>query len=337
MKKVLAIRTTDRDYAEKLADNLGKSDGNIFETLVFTDEKAYSDYVEQNRIDVLLCDETLMGPTDKGIKPGLICRFSENCLVNDTITEDTPIFKYQSSENIMKEIMIRYRMKMKTDDRVYTEKLSNRNIFCVTSPQGGSGCSTYALALAKFFSQKGKTLFMSFDPFFLLPEVGKNPNEMNMTDVIYHMKEAKSLLVDFITSISFKSGNLECINGVSHWFDLYDLSPECMNALLDEVCNRSEYENIIFDVGIIGAASMEIYLSSKKIYVTLNEEKSGKKKYNEWRRQLTYGGYAELFDRISEVKVPEDEILKGEYDYDTLLSGALGKYIEERECIKYHR
>ena len=59
MKKVLAIRTTDRDYAEKLADNLGKSDGNIFEILVFTDEKAYSDYIRQNRIDVLLCDEEL--------------------------------------------------------------------------------------------------------------------------------------------------------------------------------------------------------------------------------------------------------------------------------------
>ena len=55
-----------------------------------------------------------------------------------------------------------------------------------------------------------------------------------------------------------------------------------------------------------------------------------RKKLKEWKRQLIYCGKGDLLDKTVEFCVPEDELLKGDYGFEELLSGRLGKYIEER-------
>ena len=48
MKRIMAIRTEDREYAEELAKNLNRSDEVIFQILIFTEKNAYEDYIKEN-------------------------------------------------------------------------------------------------------------------------------------------------------------------------------------------------------------------------------------------------------------------------------------------------
>ena len=330
MKRIMAIRTEDREYAEELAKNLNRREDVIFQILIFTDKNAYDDYKKENRIDVLLCDETLLVECENESNATVVCGLSEINTANDTAGQTNIIFKYQSSDDIMKEIMKRFNASQKTDIKTAGTAVKSNKIYCICSPVGGSFSSTFALALAVYLAEKERTLFVSFDPFFTLPGKEKNPAQKDLTDIIFYLNGMQPCLMDFIKGMTIKKGNLECINGVSHWFDLYDMSPENMHDLVENLCKDPAYDSVVFDVGIIGAASMEVLLSAQKIFTPYKESIGSRKKLKEWKRQLTYCGKGDLLDKTMEICVPEDELLKGDYSFDMLLSGRLGKYIEER-------
>ena len=330
MKRIMAIRTEDREYAEELAKNLNRSDEVIFQILIFTEKNAYEDYIKENRIDVLLCDEAFLDECRKDSSATVICGLSETSIANEVSEQSNLIFKYQSSDDIMKEIMKRFNLALKTDIKTGNTSVRSKNVFCVCSPVGGSYSSTFALALAAYLAKKEHTLFISFDPFFTLPGEEKNPAGKDLTDVIFYLNGMQPHLMEFLKRFTIKKGNLDCINGVSHWFDLYDMSPENMHDLVENVCGDGAYDSVVFDVGIIGAASMEVLIAAGKIFTPYTEGAGSRKKLKEWKRQLIYCGKGDLLDKTVEFSLPDDEILKGDYGFDTILSGRLGKYIEER-------
>jgi hypothetical protein len=330
MKRIMAIRTEDREYAEELAKNLNRSDEVIFQILIFTEKNAYEDYIKENRIDVLLCDEAFLPECEKDAAATVICGLSETSSANEVAEQKNIIFKYQSSDDIMKEIMKRFNASLKTDNKTGDTGVRSKKIFCVCSPVGGSFSSTFALALAAYLAQKEHTLFISFDPFFTLPGEEKNPAGKDLTDIIFYLNGMQPYLMEFLKGLTLKKGGLECINGVSHWFDLYDMSPENMHELIENVCGDGTYDSVVFDVGIIGAASMEVLLAAGKIFTPFKDGAGSRKKLKEWKRQLIYCGKGDLLDKTVEFCVPEDELLKGDYGFEELLSGRLGKYIEER-------
>ena len=145
MKRIMAIRTEDREYAEELAKNLNRSDEVIFQILIFTEKNAYEDYIKENRIDVLLCDEAFLPECEKDAAATVICGLSETSSANEVAEQKNIIFKYQSSDDIMKEIMKRFNASLKTDDKTGNPGVRSKKIFCVCSPVGGSFSSKLCL------------------------------------------------------------------------------------------------------------------------------------------------------------------------------------------------
>jgi len=330
MKRIMAIRTEDRQYAEELAKSLNRNEDVIFQVLVFTEEAAYRDYICNNKIDVMLCDEEYVTECEKDLPSAVVCGLSEVNMANDSSAMGNIIFKYQSSEDIMKAIMQRFNASLKVDVNLGKSAVKNKKLYCIISPVGGSYSSTFALALAAYCAGNARTLFISFDPFFTLPGEEKNPAGKDLTDVIFYLNGMQPQLMDFIKGFTVKKGNLECINGVSHWFDLYDMSPENMHNLVEEVCSDSSYDCIVMDVGIIGAASMELLLAADRIFTPVIDTCGSLKKIREWKRQIKFCGKGDLLDKTMEIRIPEDETLRGDYSFESLLNGRLGKYLEER-------
>ena len=55
MKRVLAIRTVDRDFGEQLAKKFNGNQDFYFETYVFSEADAFISFAKTNIINVLLC------------------------------------------------------------------------------------------------------------------------------------------------------------------------------------------------------------------------------------------------------------------------------------------
>lgn len=341
MKRILAIRSNADDYAEELAKSFNRKGDGIFHSLVFTDEQSYRDFEECNRVDVLLCDENLLNTENVGnFRAENICALTEMGVAFEGFydgkgNEIPGIFKYQAADNIMKEILQHYNRRQET--AIERKNVNIHKIYAITAPYGGVYASTFALALAYYHSLGEKTLFVSFDPFFQLPDEKKDSKDRNLTDIIYYLEQGQKNVLPHLRSLIRRSGALECVSGVSHWFDLYQMRPSHMSCLLDELNRSDSYETVVFDVGIIGTASMEVFLASDIIYVPLGHDRSSELKLAEWKRQIMFCGQAQLLDKTKEIKLPFDESLEKGYSYDTLLKGRLGRAIEEMEGMQYIR
>ena len=333
MKRILAIRSGEPEYAEGLARQFNRRPDGIFHTLVFTDEEAYRVFSESNRVDVLLCDEELLSG-NATYRADNICRLTTMGVAFETEPVRYPgIFKYQSAENIMNEILKNFNQRQEAVERGGV----GHRIFCVSAPAGGAYASTFALALAYYHSRGEKTLFISFDPFFQLPGEEKDSKDRNLTDIIYYLDQGQENIIPHIKSLTRKFGDLDCVSGASHWFDLYDMKPQYMNSLLEALAGCDCYDTVVFDTGNIGAASMEIYLSSDRILVPVKNDMSCIRKIDEWKRQIVFCGQAQIIDKIEEIRIPTDELLEKGYGFDTLLRGRVGRFIEEMEGMQYIR
>lgn len=340
MERILVILSEEQEYARELALYLGSRADFIFRPVVFHDLEAYRRFATDNHIDMLLCDEEFVRSVDTELTADYICVLSELGMVGEEDGYST-IFKYQSSQDILKALIEAYG-KRKKNVEGGTAPTGSR-IISVFSPIGGARSSTYALALSEYYARGGRTLFISFDPFFMLPGDVKNPKDKNLSDLLYYLDIAskgtgvRMSIPGMIEKISSQRGNLNYMTGAAHWFDIMDASTEAVHELLEALSGSSKYETVVFDLGMVGTFCLEILVASSYIYVPIYKGGNYNATVQEWRRQIEFGGEAELLEKVHEVEIPYDELLDGPYRFDQLLQGKLGKFIEEKEGCGYIR
>ena len=341
MKRVLAIRTVDRDFGEQLAKKFNGNQDFYFETYVFSEADAFISFAKTNIINVLLCDEELMDSDSEPRNAELVIHFSEISIAGE-MTASRSIFKYQAPEGIMREILSLYKEFGTIRVSENSPKMLTKRVCCVCSPVGGAYGSTFALALAYKYAQSDRSLFISFDPFFMLPGTSKDPKEKNISDLssyIGTMLDPKTegdgriieLTREYMDLCTIKMGNLELLNGCAHWVDICDLDVKRMHFFLESICNTGYYRYVVFDAGVFGASCMQILLVADSILVPYKDTPLGRKNLKEWERQIDFSGNRALLDKTKELIIPFDEGLKGEYGYEDLLKGTLGRFISEND------
>lgn len=334
MKRILAVRSDEAEYAEELSKSFNRKTDGIFHSLAFSDEQAFWEYSKNNHIDMLLCDEAFMKDGRIPYNADNVCILTELGVAFEN-DKYPGIFKYQSAEAIMSEILRHYSRRQELTKA--RPEATGCSIFSVVSPAGGCHSSSFALALAMYHSLGEKTLFISFDPFFSLPEEHKDGSDLNVSDIIYYLEQGQINVLSHIKKLTRKIGKLECVSGASCWFDICEMKPAHMDKLLTELMRVEAYETVIFDVGIIGAAAMDIFLASDTVFVPVGRTAADLQKLNEMKRQIRFCGQSQIIDKMKEISVPRDEILETGYKYDTLLKGRVGHFIEEMEGMQYIR
>ena len=101
----LAIYDSESDYANHLMDYLKRNQKNLLQIHVFTNLQSLKEHIEENFIQMLLINENL--PLDEVNMDNIknICLLSEENAVS-TNNIYPVIYKYQSAEIIMKELLL---------------------------------------------------------------------------------------------------------------------------------------------------------------------------------------------------------------------------------------
>ena len=339
MERILALLADGTDYSAELASYFKTRKDFIFKPVLFNDISELNKFSKEFTVDMLLCDE--VNENDIPASFDNVCFLCEDSEVMETSEIEAArwhrIFKYQSSEMIIRDIVEYYKRKQQKTAKELKAVIARKRIVCVCSPTGGSYASTFALALADYYSLGGKTLFISFDPFFEYPGEEKSRADKNLTDLMYYMEVTYSGLDEFVSRMAVHKGSLDYVSGVSHWFDISDMPRGKMRALIESLNNSDKYENIVFDLRITGDAGIELMAGSKCIYLTKRYGARGSKAVEEWKRQIRFANFESILDKTKEIEVPYDELLVGEYSFEVLLKGHLGQFIEEMEGLKYSR
>ena len=339
LERILALLADGTDYTAELASYFKTRKDFFFKPVLFNDINELNRFSKEFTVDLLLCDE--VNENDIPSSYDNVCFLCEDSEVMEAADTEAArwhrIFKYQSSEKIIRDIVEYYKRKQQKTAEELKAVVAKKRIVSVCSPVGGSYASTFALALAGYYSIGGKTLFISFDPFFQYPGEDKNRADKNLTDLIYYMEVSVSGLDEFVSRMAVRRGSLDYVSGVSHWFDISDMSRTKMRALMESLNNTDRYENIVFDLRITGDAGIELLAGSKNIYVTKKPGAQAARAVEEWKRQIRFANFENILEKTREIEVPYDELLAGEYSFEVLLKGHLGQFIEEMEGLRYSR
>ncbi len=328
MEKVIALLSEDELYCVRLKDYLNTKEGFGFRTVSFSTETGLKAYMENNRVEILLCDEDLVRDGIAG-RCGLdhVYALSEYTYLDEG-SGVRAVFKYHSGREIAEDIVRFYE---EEGGRVETRGLvKGHGLVAVCSPEGGCFKSTFAFSYALRCSRERKTLFVSFDPFLTLIEKGNAEDAQGLSDIVYYMAENEAKLAEKIKSVVRHVDRLDYIGGVAHWYDVFDFNLGRMRSFIETVSTALGYEIVVIDVGEFDVSSMEILMASDIIYVPGSRKGVVSDRYEEWCRQIRFISGDAVLDKVKRIEVPFDDALTHKSQgYERFVSGRLGQFVEE--------
>ena len=325
--KTLAILDYEKEYVNRLMQYMNQKRNFDFQVIAFTEEEKLKSYETDHTIDILLCSEDIAEISASEYKARQLFVLSDYNFVREGAKYPS-IFKYQSADEIITEILYHF---SKNNEEVRFFKSGSTDVIGICSASGGCYKSTFALAAALHHAKTKNTLFVSFDPFYSIPELPREELKDSLSDILYYLKQSNGSLTAKIKSVIRKLHNLDVICGVAHWIDLYDFTMDEAKNFLVEIMEHMSYQTIVIDIGYFGVNAMELMAGCSSIYVPVREHDFlNRAKEMEWKRQISFIGGEHLFERFHEIQIPYDSRLDGkDYKIEDLEEGVLGDYISQ--------
>lgn len=240
---------SDKDYLDSLAAYLRSSSGGGFQTVAFSTEEAFRQYLQaqDGQQEIFLVGpgfcEMVKGRSQS---PVVLLSPLRSC---QSIEEEDRIFKYQSGEVIARELHRRISGEQQGKD-VLRFGRRTRTI-AVYSPLGGSGKTAVALGASIISSWAGKKVFyLNLESLSSTRGFLTGDRQEGLSHVLYYIKEAKGNLArklerakssDPLYKIDFYLPPVSA-------FDLTEGMAAQVRALLDSLRNSRQYDLIIADL-----------------------------------------------------------------------------------------
>lgn len=299
MSEVLAVLDKDQEYLEQLVNYIKQKKNFNFIVVAFTDITPYLEYEETNKVAILLYNNNY-----NDLVIGCSAKQKLALVETKAIKEENKvnIYKYQSVELLMKEILRHYEGSQGMNIR---EALSNDLHVIGIAAFTGEISSNYVGALLAYeYGKSKRTLFLSLDPFHSKKVLGIREDSEGVSDLIYYVKQKNSNLSLKIASLINKIETFDYIIGFSHWNDLFELQEEEVKHILNTIRNHLNYEVLIVEMGSMNHFSIALMEECNCIYQTLQKGEIYREKDREFRRQVILKKDEIFANKIKSVLIP---------------------------------
>lgn len=322
----LGILDYETNYAANLMDYLNRREDFGFEVCMFTGMESLEEFIIEERLEILLIGERFPVENLEGRNIQNIFVLSEgNCVKEETTYQ--PIYKFQSMDTMVKDIMVNFAGKgggLRQEPVIINP--GQVEFISVVSPKGGSGKTTFSIALGQACGKSERVLYLNFEP--IGSSIGLKEDKSSMSDLIYFMKQKKRGIILAIQSMGEKIGGVDCITSVTHFDDLFAIEKEDIDYLMEELIKSQIYRKVIFDIGYLDEITLSILERCNAVYVTHLQKDCYMDKSRAFERIFKYEEKESLHRRMKEVNLPKDHLISsGDYTLGSLLEGELGKFI----------
>lgn len=249
MKIKIAILENDKLYLERLMLHFSKYYADKLEVYTYSQPESLAADIGNVHFEVLLAAEQFgkkLPELPENL--GLIYLVEQNDI--EKIEDVSVVGKYQKPEQIYRQILGIYSMKM---DKKFSKKNAGNmscHLYMVTSPAGGSGTSTIAVALAKYLAQNGKkVLYFSLEKNGVSDLFFDTTGQTGFSEIIYLLKSRKANIALRAESIVQHDGSgVYYFEQCRNILDMEELNKEDIINLVNEICMLSDYEYVVIDM-----------------------------------------------------------------------------------------
>lgn len=303
--KVLAVCDAEKQYAIKLMEAFCEKKNSGFQVHAFSDVVELEQFAAQTRIEILLITGRLMSESLHHFDIGTIILLSDGEIYEE-FSDYESIYKYQSADHILKEVLCYYAEYAKPVTGMYCGK-KEFEVHGVYSPVGRCGKSTLAKALAGNYGKNKKTLLLDLQSFGACQEQLGEEEIWDLSDIIYFLRQGKKSFLYKLGSIVQARNNYDYILPMKTPADLRSVTLAEWTELLEKLSTDSDYQIIVMDFGNDICGLFQLLSQCTKIYIPMLSDADSKRKIRNFEWILKDENFEKVMEGMHKIILPAED------------------------------
>lgn len=327
-KGVLAIYDLDADYANCLLEYISDRQGIPFKTIAFTEKEELLKYTSESYVDILLISASEMEDRIAQQNIGKIILLSAGNIFSEYIGYSS-IYKYQSTENIIREVIDCY-VDVHKDNGIISISRGNTDIIGVYSPLGRIGKTTFALTLGQVLAVDYSVLYINMEEFSAFDKIFEKNYPGDLSDLMYFYKQNPEVIPIKLQAIVNNIHGMDYVPPLLYSTDLRNINTEEWVNLIQKIASTGTYDKIILDLGSVVKDVFQILNICSSIYMPIDDDRISLMKIAAYEEYLLNCQLEELINRTVKIKIPKVESKAWDEDYFAQqLWGTIGDFVRK--------
>lgn len=324
----MAVCDLEADYAFSLMEYLNDNNRIPFQIQAFSSPESLCSYREKNLIEVLLISGQAMKEEVRGLGIRNIIMLSEGESLPGML-EYPSVFKYQSSENIIREVMGYYTEEScRQDDSGKCEKRAT--MIGIYSPVKRTLKTSFALTLGQILAKDKAALYINLEEYSGLSSLLNKEFQNDLSDLMYFVKQGNKNIVQKVAGMVQTLNNLDYLPPAVSPEDLRSITKDEWKRFFEEIGTRSTYERIVIDFGDTADGLFSLLSECQRIYMPVREDAVSAAKIEQYESLMKQTGSEKILDCTRKIKLPyHNSFGLREYYVEQLMWGELGDYVRE--------
>ncbi len=296
--KNLVICDPEEGYALALANYVMHRKELSLQVQVCSSIKSILSLAEEDAVDFLFLSDTFSAEERETITAGQLFLLTEKSNVSE-LDEIPAIFKYQSGEKIVEEL-IRRGEGFEENSELFFRAPGKKEteVIGIFSPVHRVGKTSFALKMGEEMAASANVLYLNLE---LYGGYGGHFEESQETlaDVLYYAGQESGNLGLMLTTVVKHKNGLDYVLPMPVSEDLKAVTAKEWISLVEKILEQSIYETIILDIdeGIQGL--YPLLTACQKVYVLTREEEIAQSKIRQLNQELELLGYEDLRRKIT--------------------------------------
>lgn len=301
MKHTIAIFDTEQIYAERLMRYLETRKALPFAVCTFSKQEELLAYAKKEEIELLLVAENCMYEEMEytNIRHTMVLREG-----GDYDVKTYPsVYKYQSSDNIVRAIMDYY-MEKDNGSQKYVCKRASTSFIGIYSPVGRCLKTSFSLVLGQLLAKSKKVLYLNFETYAGQLYLQVNEEKDDISDLLYFLQQNKQKFSYKINQITESMNQLDFIPPAGNMKEVMEIEKEVWEELLESIKLYTEYEIVILDLSDMVQGLFDILKKCSKIYTFTKEDGMAMAKIKQYEELLTNMEYRDIIEKTKKWSFP---------------------------------
>ena len=278
----IGIYDDEITYASRLMEVLNARKQILFEAEVFTAKEKLLEYLGNHKLDILLVQDSKMFEELQGYSVMKIIILSKGDYQNKT-SKYPVIYKYQSSDAIIREIMNYYAGDAKAQDLYSKRKLK---IYGIYSPVRQINVTAFSFAIGQHLLKKYSVLYLNLELFSGIQCSFGSKDGRSLSELMYYINQGTEGIVYFISAMAEKLMGMDWILPLESPEDLQDIKLDNWLTLFKILQTQSNYEVLIVQVNEAMPEFCRILEACDKVFMPVFYKESDNEPIEEYKKYL---------------------------------------------------
>lgn len=300
MNYVLAVCDSETEYAYQLVDYFSNKKGFPFRVQLFTSAATLKEYSVHHPISIALIAQKDFSEEIKAYPIEHLVVLGED--IGKEINNMKVLYKYQSSEQIIKELL----------DWIALEGILGRTtvgskelkLIGIYSPVGKCLKTSFSFVLGQLLSKKHKVLYLNMESYSGLGKLLQKEFKSDMSELIYYLQNSKEKFIYRVGSMTQRAGELDILPPFDSFLDFISVSREEWIQLIGEIEKGSDYEYLILDLSDAVQGLFDILRLCDVVYTLSREDGFSMAKIAQYEDVLKKSNYEDIWKKTKHCTIP---------------------------------